>query len=593
MMDAQRFDNLAKALAGRLSRRNALRQAGAAASASLLAATGIRPEQARALAQAQSDDKPLYTLIRRYTLEVPSGQVRRALQKGYVDDACKAPGFVAYFTVEDEDGDFATVAVFESQEDLEDFANGEAAWIAQNLGDLLPAPDEAISGDTHIHAAARDAFPNTCPADSPQRVPTVAPTPTGAAPTTGPAPTAVPTTPTPTPVPACTAQGCVCATGTQAPCDDGLVCCPTTDLMGGPGVCQTEAVCYPDECRENGRACHRSCGTTDACPSCCSNYCNGDGVCEDEPEPCTGDGCACTTGTQSPCDSGLICCGTTGTPGGPGICASEAACDPPCTAQDCTCTGGVQNACDDGLVCCQGGEPIPGGAGTCQPEAECTPPPCTGQGCDCNGGVLGACDTGLVCCQDGVSIPGGAGTCQPESQCAPAPCTGAGCTCNGGVQGACDAGLECCQQGQSIPGGQGVCVAEGSCPPPPCTGEGCDCNGGVQGACDDGLICCQFDGSVPGGAGTCQPADACGPPPCTDNGGGCDAACNWDDSCGGCCSGYCNGSGLCDDVPPPPVVCTSAGCACDTGTEAPCDDGLTCCATGETPGGPGVCQAGC
>ncbi|MDQ3225287.1 MAG: hypothetical protein M3Q50_01470 [Chloroflexota bacterium] len=41
-MDAQRFDNLAKALAGRLSRRHALRRAGAAASAGLLASAGMR-----------------------------------------------------------------------------------------------------------------------------------------------------------------------------------------------------------------------------------------------------------------------------------------------------------------------------------------------------------------------------------------------------------------------------------------------------------------------------------------------------------------------------------------------------------------------
>ena len=153
-MDAQRFDNLAKTLASRLSRRNALRRAGVAASASLLAATGMRPDQAAALTQAQNDGQPLFTLIRRYTLNVPTGQVRRALQQGYVEDACNAPGFVAYLTVEDEDGDFVTVAVFRSQNDMVNFANAEANWIAQNLDDLLPAPDEAISGDTYVHAAA-------------------------------------------------------------------------------------------------------------------------------------------------------------------------------------------------------------------------------------------------------------------------------------------------------------------------------------------------------------------------------------------------------------------------------------------------------
>ena len=160
-MDGPRFDNLAKALAGRLSRRHALRRTGAAASASLLAASGLRPDVATALARAQSDGQPLFTMIRRYSLSTPTGQVRKALQQGYVDDACNASGFIAYLTVEDEDGDFATVAVFRSQDDLQKFSNAEAGWIAQNLGDLLPAPDEAISGDTHIHAFTAQNLPNT------------------------------------------------------------------------------------------------------------------------------------------------------------------------------------------------------------------------------------------------------------------------------------------------------------------------------------------------------------------------------------------------------------------------------------------------
>ncbi|MDQ3225288.1 MAG: hypothetical protein M3Q50_01475, partial [Chloroflexota bacterium] len=207
-------------------------------------------------------------MIRRYTLDGPARQVRQALLRGYVEDACDAEGFIAYFAVEDEDGDFATVAVFESEEDFASFATGEATWIAQNLGDLLPAPDEAITGDTYVHVGATEKFRNTCPGSppppaQPQRA----------------APTAVPAGPTPTPVPACTGQGCVCSTGTRRPCDRGLVCCPTTDVLGGPGICQTREVCYPNECPENGAACPETCAAGDACPGCCSGYCNADDQC--------------------------------------------------------------------------------------------------------------------------------------------------------------------------------------------------------------------------------------------------------------------------------------------------------------------------
>jgi hypothetical protein len=155
-MDAQRFDNLAKSLAGRLTRRNALRRAGAAASATLLASAGVRS----APAVAQGQDEPVYTVIRRYTLDNPTNAVRAALQRGYIEAACAARGFIAYFTVEDEDGDFATVAVFRSQDDFETFATAEANWIAQNLENLLPAPDEALSGDTYVYAGAGNCSNN-------------------------------------------------------------------------------------------------------------------------------------------------------------------------------------------------------------------------------------------------------------------------------------------------------------------------------------------------------------------------------------------------------------------------------------------------
>ncbi len=549
-MDAHRFDNLARTLARRFSRRNALRSAGVGAAASVFAAAGIRPEQAAALARAQEDGQPLYTMIRRYTLDGPTGRVRRALQQGYVDDACKAPGFVAYLTVEDEDGDFATVAVFRSRADLENFAASEANWVARNLGDLLPAPDEAISGDTYVHGVATQGFTNTCPPPPAPVQPTAAPT----QPTTAPAqPTAVPPAPTTTPTPApCTAEGCVCATGTQSPCDDGLVCCPTTDLLGGPGVCQTQAVCYPNSCRANGRACPRSCSTDEACPNCCSNYCNADGVCDDQSVACTGEGCTCATGTQGACDAGLVCCGMAGG--------------------------------------------LPGSQGTCLTEAECATP-CTGQGCDCDNTDPNACDAGLVCC----AVQSGF-ICATEEQCGitptPAPCTGEGCTCASGTLGACDDGLICCAQGD--PGAPGTCQTEANCPGSICTDVGCPCNGGVQNACRDGLVCCQEGESIPGGPGTCQPAEACGPT-CTSNGGGCDATCNWGDDCGGCCSGYCNDNGICDDEPVNTCIPDGQNCGntcswsdgCDACCSGFCDGAGNCNEPGASAGACGDEGCGC
>lgn len=523
-MDAKRFDNLARSLATRFSRRRAIRQAGAAATAGVFASIGLRTPPA----VAQGDGQPVYTVVRRYTLDDAARSVRQALQQGYVEDACNAPGFVAYFTVEDEDGDFVTVSIFQSQQDFQTFANAEANWIAQNLGDLLPAPDVAISGQSYIRVGMPQAFEGTCPGDPP---PAADP-----APTTAPAPTNAPAGPTPTPPPACTGQGCACTTGTQAPCDDGLVCCPTTDLMGGPGICQTQDACYPNQCTGNGDACDSTCNWGDACPRCCSNFCNSGGQCDDLPVGCTGAGCACATGTQSPCDAGLICCGSAGVPGGPGVCTAQSDCGTPCTGANCSCDPGDADACDQGLACCA----VQSGY-ICISSDQCGPAPCTSEGCACAGGVDGACDAGLICCLNEAPVIGGNGGCVPEEQCGPVACTGAGCDCVGGVDGACDDGLICCVQGD--PGAPGTCQTRDACPGSLCTGPGCDC--ASDGDCADGLICCvQGD---PGAPGTCQTLDAC-----------------------------------------PGSLCTGEGCECTMSAPA-CADGLICCGPGEADAS-GTCQ---
>jgi hypothetical protein len=71
-MDAQRFDNLARSLAMRFSRRRALRHAGAAASAGVFAAAGLRSMPVA----AQGDGQPVYTVVRRYTLGDQASAVR-------------------------------------------------------------------------------------------------------------------------------------------------------------------------------------------------------------------------------------------------------------------------------------------------------------------------------------------------------------------------------------------------------------------------------------------------------------------------------------------------------------------------------------
>ncbi len=61
------------------------------------------------------------------------------------------------------------------------------------------------------------------------------------------------------------------------------------------------------------------CGFDGAC--CGSALCIGGYCSSGSPGSCTGVGCACTTGTYSPCDDGLLCCAIyPGLAGGAGVC---------------------------------------------------------------------------------------------------------------------------------------------------------------------------------------------------------------------------------------------------------------------------------
>lgn len=121
-----------------------------------------------------------------------------------------------------------------------------------------------------------------------------------------------------------------------------------------------------------------------------------------------------------------------------------------------------------------------------------------------------------------------------------------------------------------------------------CRDYGCTCNGGVYRSCRSDLVCCPYSLGVPGGLGQCLTEDECYGPQCISPGDACAPYCGWGSNCPDCCSGYCGDFGVCDTP-----RCSGPGCACSTGTDLPCDFGLTCCPLQPgLPGGPGVCAPG-
>jgi hypothetical protein len=192
--------------------------------------------------------------------------------------------------------------------------------------------------------------------------------------------------------------GCPCTTGTDDACGDTtLLCCPTTNEPGGPGICTSGMVgCNPLGCHQPGESCEIN-------GDCCQGQCSDEGVCYCTDPDRPGIGCSCTTGTENPCgDTTLVCCATSNAPGGPGICTSgSVGCEP----VGCSGAGDPCGADED---CC---------AGTCGDDGFCfcEDPSRPALGCPCTIGRENACgDTSLVCCTNS-DDPNGFGICTSDS----------------------------------------------------------------------------------------------------------------------------------------------------------------------------------
>lgn len=127
----------------------------------------------------------------------------------------------------------------------------------------------------------------------------------------------------------CTSEGCFCQSGTRNGCDTGLVCCAhDSSQPGGPGRCEAEDVCFSQQCQATTNPCPVQCQPGAYCRTCCSGHCGNDGHCGTP--HCEGIGCPCRGGVDSDCSPGLTCCQSQMTapnmPGGPGMCAAPDAC---------------------------------------------------------------------------------------------------------------------------------------------------------------------------------------------------------------------------------------------------------------------------
>ncbi len=239
-MNSTHFDRFTRRLGARLSRRNVLVGTG------LLSAGAATSSFTRVTAQTPvaTSFEPVLA-FRTYIVLGSMDEIR--LQLALLTHHMEGqPGFLDYRVAELGDSTLAVISSFLGQEASDAAAEVEAAWIAENMSELLTEVVDSTSGNLLNWSVI--------------------------------------------------GAGTACGTVAGIPCPgEGLTCCPTASHTDSPGICVSEAtVCPP--------------ASEDASPV----------------AACKGEGCTCATGTQFPCDDGLLCCADEDTPpGGPGVCRTS------------------------------------------------------------------------------------------------------------------------------------------------------------------------------------------------------------------------------------------------------------------------------
>lgn len=88
----------------------------------------------------------MYATVRHYEGVHDPEEVAKRVREGFVPLISGIDGFVAYYFVDVGDGVMASTSVFESKEHEEESNEDAAAWVKENIADLLPNPPTITAG---------------------------------------------------------------------------------------------------------------------------------------------------------------------------------------------------------------------------------------------------------------------------------------------------------------------------------------------------------------------------------------------------------------------------------------------------------------
>ena len=80
------------------------------------------------------------------------------VEDGFVPIISRLPGFVSYMVVDAGDGIVASISVFENEEAAEQSNAAAAAWVKENLSDVITEAPEITAGEIALAAPTPPAW---------------------------------------------------------------------------------------------------------------------------------------------------------------------------------------------------------------------------------------------------------------------------------------------------------------------------------------------------------------------------------------------------------------------------------------------------
>jgi hypothetical protein len=94
-----------------------------------------------------------YMSVRRYATSGPTDVIVRIVTEGFVPIIRDAPGFIAFYVVDGDDGRLASVSIFTDQAGADASNRMAAGYIAENLASRLALQD-LVAGSVVVEASA-------------------------------------------------------------------------------------------------------------------------------------------------------------------------------------------------------------------------------------------------------------------------------------------------------------------------------------------------------------------------------------------------------------------------------------------------------